>query len=60
MTNRAMAIADLAEEIDVSPKVADSLEMLAEILHPSVFQFGHNDTGFQRVGKDTGYADLET
>ncbi len=42
------------------PRLADSLEMLAEILHPSVFQFGHNDAGFQRVGKDTGYADLET
>ena len=42
------------------PRLADSLEMLAEILHPNAFQFGHKDTGFQRVGKDTGNADLET
>ncbi len=33
------------------PRLADSLEMLAEILHPGVFQFGHEGAGFRRVGK---------
>ncbi len=42
------------------PRLADSLEMLAEILHPSVFQFGHEGADFRRVGKEPGDADLET
>ena len=42
------------------PRLTDSLEMMAEILHPSVFQFGHEGAGFYRVGKDTGPAGLET
>ena len=42
------------------PRLTDSLEMLAEILHPSVFKFGHEGAGFRRVWKDTGDADLET
>ncbi len=42
------------------PRLTESLEMMAEILHPSVFQFGHEGAGFRRVGKDIGHADLET
>jgi len=42
------------------PRLTDSLEMLAEILHPSVFQFGHEGAGFRPVGKEPGDADLET
>jgi iron complex transport system substrate-binding protein len=29
------------------PRLADSLEILAEILHPSVFQFGYKGSGWQ-------------
>jgi iron complex transport system substrate-binding protein len=31
------------------PRVVDSLEILAEILHPDVFEFGHEGTGWARV-----------
>jgi iron complex transport system substrate-binding protein len=31
------------------PRLADSLEIMAEILHPEVFQFGHENRGWQRV-----------
>ncbi len=30
------------------PRLAESLEILAEILHPDHFQFGHQGTGWQR------------
>ena len=30
------------------PRLADSVEILAEILHPDVFSFGHEGTGWQR------------
>jgi iron complex transport system substrate-binding protein len=31
------------------PRIVESLEILAEILHPEVFAFGHEGTGWQRV-----------
>jgi iron complex transport system substrate-binding protein len=31
------------------PRLADSLEILAEVLHPRVFHFGHEGTGWQRL-----------
>jgi iron complex transport system substrate-binding protein len=31
------------------PRLAESLEILAEILHPEVFQFGHEGTGWQTL-----------
>ena len=30
------------------PRIADSLEILAEILHPEVFRFGHEGSGWRR------------
>jgi iron complex transport system substrate-binding protein len=30
------------------PRVAESLEILAELLHPSTFHFGHEDSGWVR------------
>ena len=34
------------------PRLAESLEIMAEILHPDVFQFGHENMGWQRVSAD--------
>ncbi|MGH7905062.1 MAG: cobalamin-binding protein [Candidatus Binataceae bacterium] len=31
------------------PRIADSLEILAEIIHPAAFHFGHEGAGWQRV-----------
>ena len=31
------------------PRIAESLEILAEILHPGLFQFSHEGAGWQRV-----------
>ncbi len=31
------------------PRLAESLEILAEILHPEIFSFGHEGTGWQRL-----------
>jgi iron complex transport system substrate-binding protein len=31
------------------PRLVESLEILAEILHPETFQFGHEGTGWQRL-----------
>jgi iron complex transport system substrate-binding protein len=31
------------------PRLVESLEILAEILHPEAFQFGHEGTGWARV-----------
>jgi len=31
-----------------SPRMAESLEILAEILHPDAFRFGHEGTGWQK------------
>ena len=31
------------------PRLAESLEILAELIHPEVFRFGHEGTGWQRV-----------
>jgi iron complex transport system substrate-binding protein len=30
------------------PRLVESLEILAEILHPDVFRFGHEGTGWER------------
>ena len=35
------------------PRLAESLEILAEIIHPEVFSFGHEGTGWQKVGRTT-------
>lgn len=35
------------------PRLADSLEILAEILHPEEFAFGHEGTGWIRVSRPT-------
>jgi iron complex transport system substrate-binding protein len=29
------------------PRVAEALEIMAEMLHPGAFDFGHRDTGWQ-------------
>lgn len=31
------------------PRLVDSLEILAEILHPELFHFGHEGTGWERI-----------
>jgi iron complex transport system substrate-binding protein len=31
------------------PRLVESLEILAEVLHPGAFSFGHEGTGWQRV-----------
>src|SRR5262249_25692306 len=31
------------------PRLAESLEILAELLHPDSFRFGHEETGWQRL-----------
>ncbi len=31
------------------PRLAESLEILAEVLHPTVFQFGHEGSGWQHL-----------
>ena len=31
------------------PRIAESLEILAEILHPELFQFGHEGSGWHRA-----------
>ena len=31
------------------PRLVESLEILAEIIHPEVFSFGHQETGWQRL-----------
>ena len=33
------------------PRLAESLEIMAEILHPDDFQFGHQNLGWQRVSE---------
>jgi iron complex transport system substrate-binding protein len=30
------------------PRIAESLEILAEIVHPDLFHFGHEGSGWQR------------
>ncbi len=30
------------------PRLVESLEILAELLHPEAFRFGHEGTGWQR------------
>jgi iron complex transport system substrate-binding protein len=32
------------------PRLVESLEILAEILHPDLFQFGHEGRGWKRLG----------
>ncbi len=36
------------------PRLVESLEILAEIVHPEVFQFGHEGKGWERVGFPPG------
>ncbi len=36
------------------PRLVESLEILAEIVHPEVFQFGHEGKGWERVGDPSG------
>jgi iron complex transport system substrate-binding protein len=31
------------------PRLVESLEILAELLHPEAFHFGHEDSGWQRI-----------
>jgi iron complex transport system substrate-binding protein len=31
------------------PRIAESLEILAEILHPELFHFGHEGSGWRRL-----------
>ena len=31
------------------PRIADSLEILAEIIHPEIFHFGHEGTGWRQL-----------
>jgi iron complex transport system substrate-binding protein len=31
------------------PRIAESIEILAEIIHPTIFHFGHEDRGWQRL-----------
>ncbi|MFB3137336.1 MAG: cobalamin-binding protein, partial [Nitrospirales bacterium] len=31
------------------PRLVESLEIVAEIFHPSVFQFGHEGIGWERL-----------
>ncbi|HIM25427.1 MAG TPA: cobalamin-binding protein, partial [Rhodospirillales bacterium] len=31
------------------PRLAESLEILAELLHPEVFGFGHEGVGWERL-----------
>jgi iron complex transport system substrate-binding protein len=31
------------------PRLVESLEILAEVLHPQAFRFGHEGTGWERV-----------
>jgi iron complex transport system substrate-binding protein len=33
------------------PRLAESLEILAEILHPTLFNFGHHGMGWRRLGE---------
>ena len=33
------------------PRLVESLEILAELLHPEAFRFGHEGTGWQQVGE---------
>ena len=33
------------------PRIAESLEILAEILHPELFQFGHEGSGWRRIAQ---------
>ena len=36
------------------PRLVESLEILAEIVHPEVFQFGHEGEGWEKVGSPAG------
>jgi iron complex transport system substrate-binding protein len=31
------------------PRIVESLEILAEIIHPELFRFGHEHTGWRRI-----------
>jgi iron complex transport system substrate-binding protein len=42
------------------PRLAESLEILAEILHPETFRFGHEGTGWRRLEDPAGAQRRET
>jgi iron complex transport system substrate-binding protein len=48
--NGRIAVADGNQYLNrPGPRVVESLEILAEILHPEIFSFGHCGTGWERV-----------
>ena len=42
------------------PRVAEALEILAEVLHPEAFRFGHEGSGWERWRPAAAGADAET
>jgi iron complex transport system substrate-binding protein len=38
------------------PRLVESLEILAEVLHPGLFRFRHEGTGWQRAAETAGWA----
>ena len=38
------------------PRLVESLEILAELLHPAAFRFGHEGTGWERAVEMTAWA----
>jgi iron complex transport system substrate-binding protein len=48
--NRRVFLADGNQYFNrPGPRLAESLEILAELLHPDAFRFGHEGTGWQRL-----------
>jgi iron complex transport system substrate-binding protein len=48
--NRRVFLADGNQYFNrPGPRLGESLEILAELLHPEVFQFGHEGTGWMRI-----------
>jgi iron complex transport system substrate-binding protein len=46
--NRRVFLADGNQYFNrPGPRLVESLEILAEVLHPDVFHFGHEGTGWQ-------------
>ncbi|MDE0103187.1 MAG: cobalamin-binding protein [Bryobacterales bacterium] len=66
VTNGAVYAADGNQYFNrPGPRLAESAEILAEILHPGHFDFGHEGTGWQRVSRSakgplTGPSPLST
>jgi iron complex transport system substrate-binding protein len=50
MRNRQVFIADGNQYFNrPGPRIVESLEILAEIMHPELFRFGHEGTGWRRL-----------